>query len=573
MAFPILTRAWRTQWRNPRVFALLLAIVGAFAGLLVWRYGALALEIGVQSDHFAERLLLVGEALWRQSAWLQTLVMLGIAPALTAGAIARERERGLLESLQLAPLVPLQIVLEKWASALAPVALVVGALLPLNLILVLSGGASLAAFGLLTGFQMLCAGAGAAIGLVCSAWARRAQGAARSAYGFLLLWLLSSGASALAAGEGPLPFTVTGAPAWVRWWGRTNPIFAANDLIAVTPFEPHWPFCVAALCAITLGCLTVAARALRRPLASAPFIGARRAGARRAKTRAGQTRAGAPSQAATPLGYFELPLIGALRFSNPVMGREVRSKFRLRQPPVAVVAAEMVLGVLVLFFYARTLGVALLQPSSRQIIFWGVTFTGLIMTLSSCGIMGANSLSREHEDGGWEGLRLSLLGPRAIVGGKVGGITLTCALFSVAVWPLLLPCVSWGAFWPLPYSGEIAPSQLVAVLVTWFGSMWGASLWGLWLGARTRKNSAASALTLGSGLLWVAGGPLVLTWLRGEAPLLSALNPFLALTWASDAAWPINYAVALGLPFGAAMLGVGAVLWALLEIGMRREIG
>lgn len=565
-AFPILTRAWRTQWRDTRGFVLLLAVAGALAGLLVWRYGVVAFEVGDVNTE--QRLRAVGETLWRQSVWLQTLVALAIAPALAAGTIARERERGLLEGLQMAPLSPLQIALEKWASALAPLLLVLGALFPLNLILVLSGGASLHAFWGLSAFQLLCAAGGAAIGLACSAWARRAHLALRSAYAFVVLWLISSGAAALAAGEGPLRTGGFGVPFYVRWWGRTNPIFAANDLVAATPFEAKWPFAALTLFAIIAFGLWTATRALRRPLGETPFIEPKK----RKQRRVGQT---ASSLAATaPPGYFELSFVGALRFDNPVMGREVRSKFRLRQPPLGVIVAEWILGLAVLFFYARTLGQALIDESARPIIFWGVSFTGLIMTLVGCGIMGANALAREHEDGGWDGLRLSLLRPRQIIWGKFGGIALTCALFSLPVWPLLLPCVAWQPnFWPLPYSGQIAPSQLVAVIAVWLGSVGAATLWGLWLGQRARKTSAASSLTLSTTILWAVAGPSLAFWRSGNDSLLETLNPFLALAAASNANTlePMSAAVAVGAPFLAAMGALGALLWWGLENGMKRE--
>ena len=178
MAFPILTRAWRTQWRDHRGFNLLLAITALFAALMVWRYADES--SGDNGLNVNARLRLVGET--RQSAWLQSAVTLLMAPALMAGSIACEREHE-------APLSSAQIILEKWASAIAPMLIVLGALAPLNLILVLSGGVSPGAFYTLLAFQIWSAGYGAAIGLVCSAWARRAHLALRSAYGTITLWL------------------------------------------------------------------------------------------------------------------------------------------------------------------------------------------------------------------------------------------------------------------------------------------------------------------------------------------------------------------------------------------------
>ena len=560
LSFPILTRAYRTQWRDRRFFVFLWVLVVSLGGFLLWRYADESVSYSSTRD-VAERLRAVGQSLWWQVAWLQTVVALLVAPALTAGSIARERERGLLESLQMAPLAPLRIVLEKWLSALAPLLLMLGVLMPFNLIAILLGGLGFRQLVALLAFQMLLAASGAAIGLACSAWARRAHLALRSAYGLIVVWLLASGAAAALAGDtilGPqVGFTP---PFYMAWVGRTNPLFGASDLIVAQTPGDRWAQSVATLIFISLLCVWTSVRALRKPLDDAPFIQSKRRA--KSETKTAQS------------GHFEVPLVGALRFDNPVMGREVRSKFRLRQPPLGVIAVEIVLAVMVAYFYVRTLFSAFTDPSVRVIIFFGVAFTGVIVTLMSCGIMGANGFSREHEGGTWESLRLSLLRPRAIVGGKFWGIALTCALFSLPVWPLLLPCIEWNdGFWGTPYGNTVAVSQLVTVVLVWASSGCAATLWGLWLGLRTRKSSSASGATLGSGVAWLAGGPLVLLSFnsRDAEVWVSMLNPFAALV--ALGGWSSGWLIQTGAAFAIVSTVFSIIIWQSLKRKLRADLG
>ena len=568
LAFPILTRAYRTQWRDRRLFVFLLLLSGAFTGFLLWRYADEAVSYSETRD-VQERLRAVGQSLWWQIAWAQTAVALLVAPALTAGSIARERERGLLDGLQLAALSPFRIVVEKWVSALAPLLLILVVLLPFDLIAVLLSGFGLPSLAGVWGFQILLVATGAAIGLACSAWARRAHLALRSAYALVIMWLIASGGAALVAGDTFFGVVIPGysPPIYMSWIGHTSPIFGASDLImpalrAATSSGDRWPAAVASLIFITLFCAWTSVRALQKPLAQAPFIESKRS------KKAGKKRA-----TAGQIGHFEVPVVGGLRFANPVMGREVRSKFRLRQPPLGVILVEGVLALAVAYFYARTLYSAFTDASAREIIFWGVTFTGLFVTLISCGIMGANGFSREHEGGTWESLRLSRLDAREIIGGKFRGIALVCALFSLPVWPLLLPCISWGTPLSTPFNDALAVSQLVAVVLVWASSGLAATLWGLWLGLRSRRTSSASGMTLGGGVVWLVGVPLVLLVSNNSERAewwLAALNPFAALLATQN--WRSSDFGQWALPFTLVSLLFCVLSWLALWRRVQRDL-
>ena len=563
-SFPILTRAYRTQWRGRNFFALLFALTLLFAGFVLWRYAAEAVGYSDSETSVQERLSLVGRGVWLQLAWLQTGAALLVSPALSAGSIARERERGLLDGLIMAPLSPARIVCEKALSSLAPVGLMFLVLVPFDVVALLLGGQSIGTLGVTLGFQLLLAGAGVAIGLGCSAWARRAHLALRSAYGLVILWILGSGGAAYLAGDSHLGVLLPKyvAPFYLVWLGHTNPLLGAYDLIMPGAVGNYWVGATFTLLGILVLAAWSATRALRKPLVEAPFIADTQAAAARKKRAQG---AGVPD-------HFAVPIVGALHFSNPVLGREVRSKFRMRQPPLGVIVVEIVLALAVAYFYALTLWTAFRDPSSRPVIFWGVAITGLIVTLISCAIMGANGFAREHEGGTWENLQLSMLRPREIVRGKAVGIALTCLLFSIPIWPLLLPCIAWSEPWQnFAARATIAVSQLGALILVWLGCIWATTLWGLWLGRRARVTSAASGAALGTGALWLIGLPVVLfvSDVGRASEMFAWLHPFGAL--GATNAFRSDWAVALGLPFGAVALAFGAVVWTLLERGLKRD--
>ena len=561
-SFPILTRAYRTQWRSPHLFVLLFALSGVCALILGLAYAFSAVAVGDINALLQD----VGHNLWMILAWLQIALALLVAPALSSGTIARERERGLLDGLQMAPLAPWRIVSEKWASSLAPLLLLFLVLLPFEVIAVSLQSHSASSLLAVLGFQLGLSATSAAIGIACSAWARRAHLALRSAYGLVVLWVLGSGGAAFLSGDsalGTLSPTYK-APFYIRWVGHTNPLLGAHDLIMDDAPGNYWAGASVTLLGLLLLCAWSATRALQRPLAQTPFIGDSQAATARKKRAHGS---GVPQ-------HFEVPVVGVLRFANPVLGREVRSKFRMRQPPLGVIIFEGALALLVAYFYGFTLWMAFTDPLTRGIIFWGVATTGLIVTLISCAIMGANGFSREHEGGTWESLRLSMLRPREIIAGKAIGIGLTCLLFSIPIWPLLLPCVNWSQPWQSPVGNyEIAISQLVAVAGVWAGSAATATLWGLWWGRRTRKTSAASGAALGTSALWFIGVPLVSVLGVGRSSefALMWLNPFGALV--ETGSYWYGEATALALPFLAFSLALSLVLGALLERAMKREFG
>lgn len=563
--FPILVREWRSRFRRARSFVTLGALVTG-AAWICWRN----LASGAGED---EALLAVrAQSVLLQLVWMQILGVCLLAPLECAPLIAREREIGVGDELLLAPMAPWRVALEKGAAGAGFIALALLALLPFDLIALLgsSGAGAPTSLWALAALLLGCLAWGAALGTACSAHSRRASSASRSALGLALLWLLGSFGCALFAGEmgmwGRLGFGA-GAPFYVVWFGRTNPILAGLDLLFPSPYEAKWPFCAAFLLGGTGVLWWLAARGLVKPLPDLPLLSPRRG--------ANGVKAGGVSGA---LARLEMPLVGRFAPRNPVLGREVRGKFRLRQPPLAVLVSEIVLGVLVAGAYLLLVRQALVDPLSRPVIFWGVAWSGLSVALLGAIASGAGALSRERENGTWDALRLSLLSPAQIVRGKLLASLCTSVALSFPVWPLLLLSVDWRSSWTPRASGtQVQPFQLLAGIVIWLGVLWLQTLLAMLIGTRAKKaGSATGAATLLS-LGWMFGSLFLLLDSYSDAVgFLGVTNPLVSLSLVTDPASVTRGSphlwLSTGWPFALFALLVGALTLVLVESEVRNTL-
>ncbi|RYG68228.1 hypothetical protein EON80_12065, partial [bacterium] len=493
---PLLSRELRSRWRDGRAFGLVFFFAAGLSLLLVLVYNNCTESIprAPSLGYWAQ----LGQTLFTQLAWLQTLAWLLIAPTLTSSSIAYERERGWFDSLILTPLRPRQIVMGKWGSALLYSGILYVVALPCIALVMLFGGITPSQLALVTTLHILCAVYGASAGLAASAWSYRSHSALRSAHGIILIWLFSSFIGAVWSGK-ILARLITAwagrAPTFWEWLGRTNPVLCASEISNGSPFQ-NWPLCFSILLGSTLFFLAIAVYYAGRPLEEAPYIEPRR---RRKKD-------------APPLqSHGEIPLVTSLKFRNPVLDHEVRSKFRMRQPPLGVIIGESILGLLVAGFYVRTFYWALFEPKYRLTIWAGLIITGMIVTMMSAAVMGANGFSREREKGTWESIQLSMLRPGEIIRGKVFASILTCALFSLPVLPLLIPCINWSAtgFTTNPQN-PVTPTKAFWTVAIWLATVWSFTLVGMWIGRQQTRSAKASGQTLGLLGGFVVVGPIAL---------------------------------------------------------------
>jgi ABC-type transport system involved in multi-copper enzyme maturation permease subunit len=544
---PIIRHEWRTRWRTFRPMYLLLAFFGPLAAvILIEYYDSHTMRSGVRNT------AATGQALFFTLTWMQTLAWIVLAPTLTATTIASERERGLLEALQLSHLKPTQILWGKLGSALAFAALMLIAALPAIAICFLLGGVApldfIAAFLL----QATTAVFYATIGLTFSALTRRGAIALRATFIAVVGWLVSS-VIAFAFAEAFAGTTKT-AEAWgiifLRLVGSTNPIIAAisldrgpntlgmraalnltnpplllswfDDLSRLSPF---W-MCIGLQILLIPPLLWWSVRALKRPLDEY-------SGGRPTSRKSSQARASSPVDGAlaasvesslVPSLWWEIPFVGHWSFANPVLQRETRGKFRMRRVPLWAIVIESLLAVAVAYFYLRAMVWALTDHTSREGIGWALLFIGLLVTMVASIMMGAGSITREREAGTFEGLMLSLVTEGEILAGKIYSSLIACAVFSIPLLPLLALCIR-------PQSGRgITPGQVFTALCLLASTAWLYTTLGTWLSWKTRRSATAIGWAFGSlfGLNMLL--PLLLNlMLRDSMNTLILLTPFGAM--------------------------------------------
>lgn len=186
----ILVRELRGRMRGKRAFIFLTVYLG-FLALLLW----LALRtIADIPGLTALQSIAIGRGIFIGTILIETLVVVALAPAYTAGAISSEREKQTYDLLAVTPISSLAIVGGKLLSGLSYLALVVGASFPIACLAFAFGG--IGPEDLIRAYLVLAVtgiGVGA-IGIWCSAAMKRTQPATVGA--FIITAMLVVGASA-----------------------------------------------------------------------------------------------------------------------------------------------------------------------------------------------------------------------------------------------------------------------------------------------------------------------------------------------------------------------------------------
>lgn len=574
---PIVVRESRARWRGMGAFVFLFGYTAVLALALFWRYAEASGNTSQTNP--LQRMELLGHELFLTLIWMQSLAWALIGPAITATSIAGEREAGLLEGLQLSPLSSLQIVMGKLGSALSFIALLLLVSLPITATCFLMGGVSpedfLAAFAL----HATTAFTGAVLGLTCSAWSRKGNIAMRSAYVLAIGWL---GGSLMSFG-GVSITTGMGAPMSWLWqlactlFGWSNPIIATAGIVdsnamgsggaalsGLGVFETS-PWLISIVFQLLLSgvLLLSATRALRRPFGEQYWIDSKKileVPAADGSTPVVAATAQSVMHSARSKEWWLIPFFSTLSFLNPVLQRETRGKFRMRQPPFWVLAFEVCLSLFVAYFYLRTLWGALFLPGERETIWWILNFVGLTVVAMTAAVSGANAFTREREIKTWEPLRMSLLSPREIVTAKLGAVIIGFAVFTLPFWPLLLPCVR--PIWKNNISGNDGVSLLQALVC--FGLLVATgicyTLWGMFWSWRCRKTTAATGWTLGSLFFLLVFAPSFLAAAAspsgGLENFLWSYHPFVAM------------AMAMAVEGKELAVSVATILWLLVMSGV-----
>ena len=516
---PIFALELRARWRMNRSFLLLLGVALALSALAIFVYQS----VGLQSDFragapsssgvlqsFNRGASAVGRQLFvaLANANILSWLLLGVASAATG--IARERERGLLESLQLSPMSARgQIAARFGAGVLLPGVLQL-VLLPVYGVAILMGGVSVAevagAIAIATGAAIL----GTSIGLWFSARSHRPTSAL---FGSLLavvlvsvgvyLWITNSlfwSARAFAALNWDALWPALLHPS-ALFWALSDPApkWSFSPLQMVVGAGAFWLLISGIL-------LELAARGVNRTLPVAAWQGRARwvEKLRQKQTAAPQSKRS--GRAGNSL-LADLPLDRFVKFSDPLLAREVKSRFRLRRAGVwlSLVRGALFVGAIsVWLFEVFWLFDA---PSRDQMAPYGLR--ALLYGGTLClAVLSATSWTHERESGTWESLKLSLLTPRQILRAKWLSPLVSFAYYSAPLW-ILLPLGALFIRFPAFVAG-------VLVVAAWLGL---AVALGLWMSWRVRNGTAAIAWTVGVLTMLLVGAP----WLNTLAHIDDAL--------------------------------------------------
>ena len=211
------------------VYLLLLAGFGWMMELILERQhsGAVAGSAALASAQ-------VGQGIFIAMLMLETLLVIALAPAFTAGAISLEREKQTLDMLATTPVSSLSIVLGKLLSALTYLFILIFASIPLTAMVFVFGGVS--PDDVVRGYAVLLAtalGLGS-VGLFCSALMKRTQAATIATYfgvlavtigSFFVFYFWNTVAGVDSAGLGPLKGRPPEALVYL------NPYFAQADVM------------------------------------------------------------------------------------------------------------------------------------------------------------------------------------------------------------------------------------------------------------------------------------------------------------------------------------------------------
>ena len=514
---PILALELRARWRDNRSFLLLLGVALALSLLTGFVYDRAVSDAanlgnsridmitargGVSSSAFNSndnaRLGLVGRELFVALAHANILCWLLIAAASAATGIARERERGLLESLQLSRISARSQIAARFGANLLLLGALQLVLLPIYAVAFIMRGISPAEIGeafLLVAWASV---SGTALGLWFSARAHRPTGALFSALGAIALFSLVVFISNSLIWS--LGFGVVGPLQWRHWLGLFHPtalFMALADPNTGWPLEigdallifssAHFVFCAVLLWGATRG--------VARNLAPASWgqnsilvdkLRARQV-AKPPKSKAAQRASGAL--------LTDIPLDSLVHFADPLLAREVKARFRLRR---AGFGLSMVRGALLLLVLSIWIfGVASLCDKQARTgtapAILAVLLYGGALVLA---VLSATSWTRERESGTWESLKLSLLSPREILRAKWLSPLVSFAYYSAPLW-ILLPV---GAFFVRLDALVVG----VFLVVVWLSLSVALGLLVSW---RVKNGAASIAWTIGILATLLIGAP------------------------------------------------------------------
>ncbi len=527
---PVFHRESRVRWRSWRAFALLFLYAMSLSSVFGWSYATNG--AGDTQALNSPDLAVTGREMFRTLQMMQMVAWLLIVPILTSTIISSERERGLLEALQLSCLRARDIIGGKLGALLLFVNLLLLAGAPVTSICFLLGGVAPEEFLKSLLLQAMTILLCSALGLFYSAQARRSLIAVRNSFIAMLIFAFATAYA----------FDLNAALGWnelknvAALFNLMNPLRAQvgvfDDFVTTYPELARLKW-IAQPFLITLGGLALfallflrgALRGVRRVFDDAQWLERKRyltwrnggftwRAANLDEAAFDRWRNEKPLSEAKDIkaktsALFDTPLATFIHFQNPVLQREVRGKLRLRRYPKPVSVVMIGLAFLGGLAYMFAVFSAWSDKNTHQDIWSATMFCALFAITLALPLMGASALPRERDNGTWEMLEISLLSPRELLTGKLLAPLFFVVLIFVLLLPILLPTVCYFDLHQSRFYDGPALPQALAALFLLAATCFCYTVWGMWLSSFFRTPVTAMAVTLVSMLVIVG----VLPWL------------------------------------------------------------
>ncbi len=217
---PIIVKELRSRMRGARAFATLTAVLVLMGGV---SYALFQMVLATSRYSSTPVSPLIGQTLFAGLAMLELMMVCGITPAVTAGAISGEQERETYEMLLATPLRPASILWGKLVSALGYIFLLIFAAVPMASLVFIFGGVAPRDMLKALVFLIVLAVMMGVLGLFMSALFRRTGRATVVSY--LVVILLLFAPSFLAAAIGII--RAVEPPRWILVPSPINALFSA----------------------------------------------------------------------------------------------------------------------------------------------------------------------------------------------------------------------------------------------------------------------------------------------------------------------------------------------------------
>lgn len=539
---PILTRESRARWRG-RSFGLLFAGVAIMALFMFFSYkdALITYDYSRVNGRYQSRLIEreaseVAASLFKMLTYYHVVAWMLLAPMLTATSISSERERGLLEGLQLSPLSPVSIVCGKLFSALSFVWLLFLAAMPILAICFLMGGVSPSEFAQGALQTFVAALLGASIGLCVSARTRRAAPAVGATFLFMVIWFFGT-LLTLALAFWPTLGWVPILREVAVCIGLLNPVVTLmswqGDGTGILPtfWSSTWDTWVIG-CALqvvfSLLLLWLCVGPVRRPFVEqywvevgpmtdvldlvAPQAGSEFKTGSETKTPDNEKPPPkAPPQSQSPRGYWELPITRHIKSENPILQRDLRAKFMFRRISPWLLIFQSFLLLIFAGIYGWLLWMVCTDASSREFIWPALAGSVEVAMIMAPAVIGAGAFTRERETGTWEGIRLSLLSRWEIISGKHFSAVIMMPLASLLLLPFLIPSLLGPTEEYM--RRNITLTQVFLTFAVLFSTAWVCSAWGLRISWVCRKTATATSWAIGTLFVFLTILPGLIMWL------------------------------------------------------------